>query len=796
MKGIINKENYKEFKMGIKSKNLFIMKDKGINIPDFFCIDDKWKEDEVKDFIKFQFKNTKLFSVRSSSSVEDGINASFAGQFSTYLSVEKDKITKYINKCFEYKKDNKVQDYCSANKINIDNMYMNIIVQEMIEADYSGVIFTANPQGILNEAVIVIGEGVGNNVVDNKVDTTSYYYNLSDNKYYYETQGNSKVLDYTIIDELIEVSRKIEAIFGSYLDIEFAIKNKNIYILQSRPITTIREDHKKIVLDNSNIVESYPKITLPLTESFIKESYYKVFRSLLTRLSREKKTVEQNDEILRNMLNVANGRVYYRISSWYDIILFLPFNKKIIPVWQEMMGITEKEVISNLGKKVDKLTYLKVTYSFINLIITSPKKMNNLNEYFDNMIGDIYTKLKKCNKNNDLIKIYKDLEEDIIKRWDITLVNDMYSFIFTGLLKFQLKKKKVKDYEAKTNMLISNISNLESMKPIEELISIAKYIKEINICSELKDITTNEEYYTYINEEKNKKVKEVFSNYIQVYGDRNIDELKLESKTFRTDPSLFIKKILGYVEDDNLNNLLQKSEKSNLSNYELSKLGKFYLNKAALGIRNRERSRLNRGRLYGIMRTIILNISENFVYDNKIEKREDIFYLYYDEVQDTINGKDIDLKKLIKERKEEYDIYNMLPSYSRLIFKDKVINKKPLNINSVSRRSTNDIILGIPCSTGIVEGEVVVIEDYDETIDIKDKILVTKTTDPGWIFLIVRAKGIIAEKGSLLSHTAIISRELQKPSVVGIKDITELLKTGDYISLNGENGEIRIINRI
>lgn len=795
MKGIINKENYKEFEMGIKSKNLFIMKDKGINIPDFFCIDDKWKENEVKDFIEFQFKNTNLFSVRSSSSVEDGINASFAGQFATYLNVEKDNITKYINECFEYKKDSKIQDYCSANKINVDNMYMNIIIQEMIEADYSGVIFTANPQGILNEAVIVIGEGVGNNVVEDKVDTTSYYYNLSDNKYYYETQGRSKVLDCTIIDELIEVSRKIEDIFGCYLDIEFAIKDNNIYILQSRPITTIKGDYTKIVLDNSNIVESYPKITLPLTESFIKESYYKVFKSLLTRLSREKETVKKNDDILRNMLNVANGRVYYRISSWYDIILFLPFNKKIIPVWQEMMGVTEKEVISSLKKKIGKFTHLKVTYSFINLIITNPKKMNKLNEYFDNVVKDIYTRLEKCNKNKELIEFYKDIEKDIVERWDITLVNDMYSFIFTGLFKFQLKKKKIKDYEAKTNMFISNISNLESMKPIEELICIAKYIKKINIYSELKDITTNEEYYTYINKEKNNKVKEVFSNYIQAYGDRNIDELKLESKTFRTDPNLFVKKILRYVEDDSLHNLLKKTKKDNLISYELNKLDKFYLKKVAIGIRNRERSRLNRGRLYGIMRTIILRIAENFVYEDKLEKREDIFYLYYDEIENTINGQNINLKRLIKERKEEYDIYNMLPSYSRLIFKDKVTNKKPLNINSVSRKNTNNIIVGIPCSTGIVEGEVVVIEDYDETIDIKDKILVTKTTDPGWIFLIVRAKGIIAEKGSLLSHTAIISRELQKPSVVGIKDITELLKTGDYISLNGENGQIKILSR-
>jgi pyruvate,water dikinase len=79
--------------------------------------------------------------------------------------------------------------------------------------------------------------------------------------------------------------------------------------------------------------------------------------------------------------------------------------------------------------------------------------------------------------------------------------------------------------------------------------------------------------------------------------------------------------------------------------------------------------------------------------------------------------------------------------------------------------------------------------------DYKDRILVTKTTDPGWVFLITLAKGIITEKGSLLSHTAIISRELGIPSIVGVKNITRILKTGDVVKMNGNTGEIKIEKR-
>ena len=68
-------------------------------------------------------------------------------------------------------------------------------------------------------------------------------------------------------------------------------------------------------------------------------------------------------------------------------------------------------------------------------------------------------------------------------------------------------------------------------------------------------------------------------------------------------------------------------------------------------------------------------------------------------------------------------------------------------------------------------------------------------TDPGWVFLIANAKGVISEKGSILSHTAIISRELKIPSIVGVEDATTIIKTGDYIKMDAKKGIIKIIER-
>ena len=88
-----------------------------------------------------------------------------------------------------------------------------------------------------------------------------------------------------------------------------------------------------------------------------------------------------------------------------------------------------------------------------------------------------------------------------------------------------------------------------------------------------------------------------------------------------------------------------------------------------------------------------------------------------------------------------------------------------------------------------------IVDVTDDKLDTTGKILVTKSTDPGWVFLIQNAIGIIAEKGSLLSHTAIISRELHKPAVVNVKDCTKLLHNGDIVELDANDGIIKLVKR-
>ena len=219
---------------------------------------------------------------------------------------------------------------------------------------------------------------------------------------------------------------------------------------------------------------------------------------------------------------------------------------------------------------------------------------------------------------------------------------------------------------------------------------------------------------------------------------------------------------------------------------------KFLVKRVNSGIKNREISRLNRSRVYGMVREMILLIGNNLVKDNIIENERDIFYLKLSEI---FKLDDIDYKKLINDRKNTYKNYYKLPAYSRLVFMDQEFDKNIKDVNLNKDNFDCSELRGIPCSFGVVEGEVLVVKNVDEINDVKDKILVTQMTDPGWVFLLATAKGVISEKGSLLSHTAIISRELKIPSIVGVDNLMRILKTGDVIRMDASSGVINIIKR-
>lgn len=527
----------------------------------------------------------------------------------------------------------------------------------------------------------------------------------------------------------------------------------------------------KTILDNSNIVESYPGITLPLTASFIETAYHGVFKGSVLRLTGDTQIAQSLDENLRHMVVNYQGRTYYNLNNWYSVLALFPFHSRIMTIWRKMLGVADQD-IPPPALRVSALKKMRTLARIRRSGASLPHEMDRLADDFSHIFDEFYAHDLTTATNDELVQLYRKLEHDVLTRWEVTLANDMYAFVYTWLV-----EKNIPD--ART--YLSTLANVESMRPIHALLELAELATQSGEIPALHKLKSDKVVREYLSTDA--KFWSSMRDYIANYGDRYLEELKLESATYRTNPLLLIHAILEYA--DGAAALRRKLHASASARPKTSLLNKLYLKRAVVGIKNRETSRLNRSRLYGMVREIFLHIANNLHAQGIIDDTSDIFYLTIDEV---LGGDMTHAKKRIAERKKQYAAYPTQAPANRIILEDgksPISSREPIQIDTLS---------GTPVSTGVVEGEVLVVLDSTQVASTKDKILVTRTTDPGWVFLLAHAKGIISEKGSLLSHTAIIARELSIPAVVGVPRATEQLVTGQHIVLNGDTGTIEVKN--
>ena len=806
----------------MKARHLEILKEQGFPVPKFILV----SENEEADI---SFSERDCFAVRSNFSTEDGGEHSFAGQFLTRLNVKREKVQEAVQEVFasyagslEYKEKanrGKTEYYLkeqgkaekqknaerqenrekqeSTEQKKAEVLVEKVLIQEMLFPEKSGVLFTKNPKGILSEMVVVLGQGLGDKVVEDQENVLTYHY-FPGECLYQEGRGQSCMseqaqespglaLDEEELKTLFTLGERIERIFQKPMDIEFAIEKGKVYILQAREITTLDMHLPVRILDNSNISESFPGICLPLSESFAGEMYSGIFTSLGRRFLGKK--VSSYKELFQRMVGGFSGRMYYEISSWYDILRLLPFSGKIIPVWQGMLGVSNEE-ISFSKKRPSFFLKCRIAILFCYYFFVSQRKMKELDSYFQERYASYSKKVDAEEDAKALYQIFLEMKEDLLREWDITLINDMVSFISTHL------------YGKKTAF------SLETMKPVRALSALKTVAGKYGLDSE-----------EYRREKK---------SYIFAYGDRIVGELKLETRTYRTNEELLDRWILDSLETDSVEKDCEETSCSGKAS-ELKQRKSFLYRLAESSCNNREISRLHRTRCFGLMRRIVDKIGEKTI-------GFDVYYLSLNELKELLfSGKDFSLK--IAREKELRKAFERLPVLSRVKLLGKV-DRDPLageirvlsyesfkgkgdiegqigtpgkeegnrkagrigqmeNAGKEDGDSTPRVFFGRGVSKGIFRGEVFKIKSLQEVraMEAKGKILLSYSTDPGWFPYLNMAGGLITERGSLLSHSAILARELEKPAVVNIPNIMEELQSGDIVEIDGDLGICSVIKQ-
>jgi pyruvate,water dikinase len=298
-----------------------------------------------------------------------------------------------------------------------------------------------------------------------------------------------------------------------------------------------------------------------------------------------------------------------------------------------------------------------------------------------------------------------------------------------------------------------------------------------------------------------------WQSYLQRFGDRTLAELKLEVKSPRQFPEMLVQLVKSQLDSPlTVENFRERQVQihSNASRLVAQNLSwwqpkswwfHWVLGMSRYGLANRENMRFCRTRVYSASKDIFRSMGEFMTAENHLSDPEDVFYLTMDEIKQYTLVEKTSLVNLVLTRKAEYANYKDLILPDRIIYSKKDKPDFTQYLNDLTREGIDrsQVLTGVAVSKGIAEGEALVITEPVLNADVNGKILVSKMTDPGWVFLMSQAIALVTEKGSLLSHTAIVGRELGIPVVVAVQDATQRIKTGERIRVNGSTG---IIERI
>jgi pyruvate,water dikinase len=785
----------------------------------------------------------ELVAVRSSASDEDGAQHSFAGQLDTFLFVRAEEILEKVAAVWRSGFNERIMAYRREHGLSLVPRPPAVLIQRMVQADVSGVAFGADPvSGRRGLAVVAAVYGLGTGLVSGECDADTYHVDrdgqiclrtIADKRVAHRPAPGSgegvcrdpvpealihePALNDAQIGAVARLVRSTSHHFGRPQDIEWALEGDQLYLLQSRPITSLTEiadpDGALNLWDNSNIAESYNGITTPLTFSFARRAYEEVYRQFCRMLRVPSATLARHDDVFRHMLGLIRGRIYYNLLSWYRVLALLPGFKANRPFMEQMMGVKEplpESLVAELTRSTwqerrkDQFRLLLSLGALVRHHFMLAVEIRSFYSRLQDALGDATPNLDGL-RADELTSYYRDLERQLLTRWDAPLVNDFFAMIFYGVLG-KLTRKWCGDREGTLqNDLLCGEGGMISAEPAMRVRALAKIARqEPGLTKALREGSLTE-----IRREMEKvpSFRDLYESYLDKFGDRCMEELKLESATLHDDPLMLLRSVGGLArrqapdadtaEGKDLGQRRRAEERvrQTLRFRPLRHLlFRWVLKNARARVRDRENLRFERTRLFGRVRRIFVELGRRFYAVDRLEHPRDIFYLEVNEALGFVDGttSGTDLKSLVAWRKAEFDGYRQVDAPADRFETRGVVHQG----NTFQAKKTRDEEpsgdqrKGLGCCPGVVRGPVRVITDpRHATLEMGD-VLVAERTDPGWIMLFPSAAGLLVERGSLLSHSAIVAREMGIPAIVSLEGVTRWLKDGDWVELDGSSGVV------
>ena len=751
------------------------------------------------------------FAVRSSSAGEDGAEHSHAGQFLSLLNVAADGVSDAAEQVARSARADTVAAYRDHRGLQATGSEMAVIVQKMVDARCAGVAFSADPvSGRRDRVLISATSGLGDQLVGGEVDGETYI--LDRTGRVVERPAEEGVLSDDDLAVLFDVIIRVEAHKETPQDIEWAFEGDRLYLLQARPITTVlrpqvANDPAVTVFDNSNIVESYPGLVSPLTYSFAQYVYSRVYRTFMSIVGVDRETVADHGVTFDNMLGQIDGRVYYNLINWYRLLALLPGYRLNRASMETMMGVGEPlppqiadglapPPATGLAKLGDGFRVLRT----IGILAFQNWRLRSTIAAFEarlnSAIATPRTALEKL-PLSELAHEHRRIESVLLDRWDAPLINDFLCMIAFGTSRRVMEKWCGQAGIELHNAMMIGQGDIISAEPPKRIAAMAELVHNDQDLMAALDAGQRPEASA------SPALAAAIDDYIDKFGDRCTEELKLESLTLHDDATPLLVSIAAAARRP------AKSDGAPVvdGDRELARLfrnrplrrwaARWLLQWASARVRDRENLRFERTRVFGHARCVFLAIGKQFHGLGVLEAQRDVFFLTVHEILGAIEGNAVshDLAALVELRKSEAARNRALPDPGERVTVYGAAVSRPATVvqQSVDSDGTSEKT-GTGCSAGIVRALARVVYDpRNETVQ-SGEVLVARHTDPGWIALFANASGIVVERGSLLSHSAIVAREMGIPCVVGLKGATDWLNSGDLVEIDGAAGSVRIVS--
>ena len=774
--------------------------------------------EEITRFLSI-FGAKNAYAVRSSATAEDLPAASFAGQQDTYLNiVGKEAILKHISKCWASLFTERAVTYRLQNGFDHRKVHLSVVVQKMVFPQVAGILFTADPV-TSNRKVLSIDAsfGLGEALVSGQVNADIYkvrngkvldkkisakklaMYALKDGgtqeqEIEPERQNRQALKDEQIL-QLERMGRKIAEHFACPQDIEWCLADDTFYIVQSRPITTLypipeandQENHVYISVSHQQMMTDPMK---PLGLSFF----------LLT---------------TNALMRKAGGRLFVDVAQQ----LASPVSRQSLlgvmgqhdPLMKDaLMTIIERgDFIKSLPDDKPEKTPGKSNQG------RSLPDFKTLNDYDPAIVSDLIkrseTSVEELKQNiqtksgSDLIDFIlediQQLKKNLSDRQSfgvfMTAMNAS-SWINENMMKW-LGEKNVADTLSQS--VPNNVTSEMGLALLDVADVVRPYPEVINYLQQVKDDSFLEELVKFHGGQESRDAIYAFLNK---YGMRCAGEIDITRPRWSEKPTTLVPLILSNIKNfepgeskrrfeqgrqealkkeqellDRLKQLPDGEQKAKETQRMIDLIRNF--------IGYREYPKYGMVHRYFVYKQALLKEAEQLVQANVLHEKEDIFYLAFEELREVVHTNTLDYQ-VISKRKDEYKFYEKLTP-PRVITSDGEIIAGEYKRENLPAEA----IVGLPVSSGVIEGRARVILNMEDAAIEDGDILVTSFTDPSWTPLFVSIKGLVTEVGGLMTHGAVIAREYGLPAVVGVENATRLIKDGQRIRVHGTEGYVEIL---